>query len=340
METYGVLIVDDSAVMRKIFSAIIDDCPNFYVIGKARNGVDALEKIQKLKPALILMDVEMPQLNGLETLAKIMAQDPLPVIMMTNEVEAAVEATALGAVDFVIKQPLIESEDKEARMHFYERLHVAVHASLSKRAQPVVIPAPLPIVPDITDKELVIIGSSTGGPAALQMILTQIPPTIGVPILVVQHMPKGFTRHLANRFDTLCAVTVKEAEHNEVMTAGTIYIAPSGIQTMMQKNAEGQYVIRQKNRATIETLYKPSIDVALLSVAQLAQHKLLTIILTGMGDDGLRGCKAVKQHGGTLIAEAAESCVIYGMPKVVYEAGLVDQQVLIEEVFDTMMRTL
>lgn len=326
--------------MRKLFSAIIDNCPNFYVIGKARNGVDALEKIEKLHPALVLMDIEMPQMNGLETLAEIMTRNPLPVVMITNDAEKAVEASALGAVDFVIKQPLIEGEDEAERLHFYERLNVAVHASIKNRKLPAIPPAPTPIIHDKTNKELVIIGSSTGGPAALQIILTQIPPTIGVPVLIIQHMPPGFTRHLAARFDTLCAVTVKEAEHNEVMKAGTVYIAPSGIQTTIQKNKSGEYVIRQKIATTIETLYKPSIDVTLLSVASLAQHKLLAIILTGMGDDGLRGCKAVKQFGGTIISEAAASCVIYGMPKVVYEAGLVDQQVLIEGVFKTMMAML
>lgn len=143
-----------------------------------------------------------------------MAHDPLLVVMITNEATAAVEAAALGAVDFVIKQPLVEGVDLEEHLHFYERLAVAVHASLNKRAQPVVLPAPLPIVHNIMDKELVIIGSSTGGPAALQMILTQIPPTIGVPVLVVQHMPPRFTRHLASHFNTLCAVKVKETEHN------------------------------------------------------------------------------------------------------------------------------
>lgn len=340
MDSYGVLIVDDSAFMRKTIGEMIDSYPNFHVIGKARNGIDALEKIENLRPALILMDIEMPKLNGLEALAQIMMHDPLPVIILTNDAEAAVEATALGAVDFIHKNDLIHVDNETQLKDFYERLKVAASATIVKRKELIVKPAPVIIERDETEKSLVLIGSSTGGPAALQKILSRIPETIGVPILIVQHMPVGFTRHLASRFDTLCNVRVKEAAQYEILEAGTIYIAPAGIQTTIQQDDNSAYVIHQKDRAPVETLYKPSIDVALLSIAPIVQEKLLTIILTGMGDDGLRGCKAVKQHGGTVIAEAPASCVIYGMPKVVFEAGLVDHQVLIDDVFDTMMQVL
>lgn len=326
--------------MRKTISNLVENCPEFYVIGRARNGLDAIEKVKRLKPDLITLDIEMPELNGLDTLRIIMEENPIPVVMLSNGSNATLEAYELGAVDFVLKEDLVKEDDLQKRNDFFDRLKAAAG---SKPSLPIIKNPvePSKIVNKVIgqtkeNKEFVVIGSSTGGPSALQTILTNFPSDFSLPILVIQHMPPGFTKPLAERFDGLCRLNVKEAEHNEVLLPGTIYIAPAGLQTTVQKNEANEPIIRLKISAGIDTLYKPSVDVALLSVAPLYLDKLLTVILTGMGDDGLRGCKSVRQHGGTILTESEQSCIVYGMPKVVYEAGLSDQQAPLQEMYELM----
>ncbi|WP_026671954.1 protein-glutamate methylesterase/protein-glutamine glutaminase [Alkalihalobacterium bogoriense] len=338
-EKYGVLVVDDSAFMRKTIGVIIEENPNFYVIGKARNGIDAIEKIKRLQPDIITLDIEMPELDGLETLQVIMTEFPIPVVMLSNGAESTLEAFELGAVDFVIKESLIQEKNIEIKKDFYERLFIAAKAKLPK---PIVrtektMETTLTKKQRSLKKQLILIGSSTGGPSALQTILTRFPADFDIPIVVVQHMPPGFTKPLAERFNNLCQLHVKEAEHNEILQKGTVYIAPAGLQTTIQKLDKDCYTIKLKISSVIETLYKPSVDVTLLSVSHQTKDQLLTVILTGMGDDGLRGCKSVKSHGGTILAESEETCIVYGMPKVVVEAGLVDKQVPLHLMFDRMM---
>ncbi|WP_246945138.1 protein-glutamate methylesterase/protein-glutamine glutaminase [Bacillus pinisoli] len=349
-EKYSVLVVDDSAFMRKTISTFIEASEDLYVVGKARNGLDAIEKVRRLKPAIVTLDIEMPELDGLETLNRLMKESPVPVVMLSNGAESTLEAFELGAVDFVIKETLIKNNNHETLQDFYTRLIVAANAKL-----------PLPIMKesvkesnitnlthmretskdrDTKSKELIVIGSSTGGPSALQTILTRFPEDFPIPIVVIQHMPPGFTKPLADRFNSLCQLTVKEAEHNEEVLPGHIYIAPAGLQTTLKKNHQNRYVIKLKISSNIETLYKPSVDVTLLSVAEIAKQHLLTVILTGMGDDGLRGCSLVKKVGGSVLAESEETCVVYGMPKVVFEAGLVDQQSPLPAMYDQMIKYL
>lgn len=335
MKKYGVLIVDDSALMRKTISSIIEASSELFVVGKARNGLDALEKIARLKPDLITLDIEMPELDGLETLKQIMATCPLPVVMLSNGSASTLECFDLGAVDFVLKNELLANSMQIA--DFHKRLVTAANARLPLPFTKVKAEEEQVEVSSAKDKQLILIGSSTGGPAALQHIITQFDHHYPVPILIVQHMPPGFTKHLADRFNLLCNVRVKEAEHNEILAPGNIYIAPSGLQTTLKMNEHDQLVVRLKIAAPIETLYKPSIDVTLLSIAKELKDKLLAVILTGMGDDGLRGCVAVKKYGGYVIAESEETCVVYGMPKVVHKAGLADKQLPLHEIYHEIM---
>ncbi|TSI02645.1 chemotaxis response regulator protein-glutamate methylesterase [Lysinibacillus sp. BW-2-10] len=336
-----VLVVDDSAFMRKTVSALIESFPQFKVIGKARNGVDAIEKTKRLTPDLITLDIEMPELDGLETLKVLMKEHPVPVIMLSSGSESTLEAFELGAVDFVVKESIIKELTEIERENLFERLQAAVNAKL-----------PIPAIKEnkeerqkdqplqhkiIAQKELLFIGSSTGGPAALQTILTNFSADFPIPIVVVQHMPPGFTKPLAERFNGLFHLHVKEAEHNEILLPGTVYIAPAGLQTNIMKNSLGSYQMKLKLSAPIETLYKPSIDVTLLSIAPYIKDKLLAVILTGMGDDGLRGCRLVKEYGGNVLAESEETCVVYGMPKVVHEAGLTDEQASIHQMHELIM---
>lgn len=341
MDKYGVLVVDDSAVMRKTIGSIIDASSHFYVVGKARNGIDAIEKIKRLKPSIVMLDIKMPELDGLGALKIIMKEIPLPVVVMSNDPSDMVEALKLGAVDYVIKSNLIKQNNAEEIEQLYKRLVVIVKDKLPKTIEEKeeIIPNKELKVRNLK-KDIIIIGSSTGGPAALQKIITKFPPNFPVPILLIQHMPAGFTKPLADRFQNLCQLKVKEAEDNETLEPGTIYIAPAGIQTLLLQNEVGKYVVKLKSNTNVETLYKPSIDVTLLSISKKAKERLLTIILTGMGDDGLRGCKETKKFGGTIFAESEETCVVYGMPKVVFEEGLVDKQLPLPNIYDEIMALL
>lgn len=328
MKEYKVLIVDDSAVKRKALSSIIESSSKFYVIGKARNGRDALEKMERLKPDIVLLDTDMPELDGLNLMKNLKLSNFIPIIMLAEDLEDKEEALELGVDDFILKSSVLEGNDQFLQSFFemMENTILIKHPILMEKeitTQPTIENN---VVANDMNRKILVIGSSTGGPAALQKILVKIPKTVSVPIVIVQHMPPGFTKSLAERFNSVCEIEVKEAEHQEILKQGTVYIAPAGIQTLVRINKEGQYYFIQRSETDYQTLYKPSIDVMLLSVAEIVKDQLLTVILTGMGDDGLRGCKAVKANGGFILAQSEESCVVYGMPKVVSQAGLVDKE--------------
>lgn len=323
MNKYGVLIVDDSAVMRKKLSQIVEDTAQLTVIGKARNGVDALEKIAYLQPDLVLLDAEMPIMDGFNTLKKQMQIAPLPIIVL-GEANDEERALRLGAIQFYEKNVFFDHHTVNL-IDFVQQSEPIVNEAIAKRKKTISTQTQL-------SDRILVIGSSTGGPAALQTILKQFPKEIHVPVLIIQHMPVGFTKSLANRFNDLCPFVVKEAEHDELLESGTVYIAPAGNQTLLAENKKGQYRIQLTSSISYPTLYKPSVDVTLLSLAPKSKANILALILTGMGDDGLKGCEAVKAYGGTVFTEAEESCVVYGMPKVVVNAGLADKQLRLENI--------
>lgn len=184
---------------------------------------------------------------------------------------------------------------------------------------------------------IIIIGTSTGGPAALQSILPNFPADLSVPVLVLQHMPPGFTKSLAERFDTFCQLHVKEAEDDEVLQSGNIYIAPSGFQTTLHLRSDNRVSFKITDSSNDNNLYKPSIDVTLNSAAPIYKDHLLVAILTGMGNDGVVGCKSVKENGGHVIIESENTCVVYGMPKAVFEAKLYDVQVPLQDVLKEIL---
>ncbi len=349
LEPIKVLVVDDSAFMRKTISELIDLSPDFTVIGKARNGFDAIEKTKSLKPDLLTLDIEMPELDGLQALAIIMEETPIPVVMLSNGEHSTLEAFELGAVDFVMKGLLLNQPTETIIVDFWQRLKAAKTAKINRQLHDKMLKEQQ-IEKDVmfeqskqritTDKELIVIGCSTGGPSALQAILPKFAVDFPIPIIVVQHMPPGFTKPLAERFDSLCNLHVKEAENNEKIIPGTIYIAPAGLQTTIMNDGEQGLKIKLKIYTTIDTLYKPSIDVTLLSVSPILSSNLLTVILTGMGDDGLRGCKLVKDNNGIVLTEDESTCVVYGMPKVVYNAGLSDKTAPISNIYDELLHFL
>jgi two-component system, chemotaxis family, protein-glutamate methylesterase/glutaminase len=349
MQQYGVLVADDSSFMRRCISLIIEKDPQFFIIGIARNGQDAIEKVQRLKPDIVTMDVEMPEMDGLEALQEIMKTCPIPVIMLSNHTEegakTTIKALELGAVDFFLKTELVgDDSNSEVIDTLLRRMKtIAEGARLLAYEEMNHIPDMIqPKVDIIKSKkaEMLVIGCSTGGPSALQSLLPRFPKETNIPIIVIQHMPPGFTGPLAERFDTICNLHVKEAQDGDMLEAGTIYIAPAGFQTYLNRKSDRTIILKIEDYAPIETLYKPSVNVTLLSAAQIYKDRLVAVIMTGMGNDGLLGCEEVKKHQGRVIVESEESCIVYGMPKVVFEAGLADVQIPLPQIFQQIMQSL
>lgn len=358
MQQYGVLVVDDSSFMRRCISLIIEKDPQLFIIGIARNGIEAIEKVQRLKPDIVTMDVEMPEMDGMTALKEIMKICPVPVVMLSNRTdrdpEATFQALEAGAADFYLKSVLLQDNVKpEIIKEFLDRLKAIAEKARKpikeEQKQKVASENVSEILENILNKpegwretrsglaELLIIGCSTGGPSALQSILPRFPKDTHVPIVVLQHMPPGFTKPFAERFDTICNLRVKEAEDGDILEAGNIYVAPAGYQTVLDKRTDGLITLKIDDYPSVETIYKPSINVTLDSAAPIYKEKLLSVILTGMGNDGLIGCESVKKYNGRVIVEAEESCIVYGMPKVVYEAGLADVQVPLSNIFHEIM---
>jgi two-component system, chemotaxis family, protein-glutamate methylesterase/glutaminase len=337
MDKYGVLVADDSAVMRKKICEIINENESLYVIGRARNGLDMVQKAIQLKPDLIIVDVEMPELNGIDAMQHIMRHTPTPTIIISNSNQYEQLALQSGAASFITKAELL-SDNKDNRSDIQQQFIEVIQ----------VMPTHIEMVLDpieeeqqiheeqCIDKRLLIIGSSTGGPSALQKILSDIPKKFPVPIIIIQHIPVGFTEALAKRFNNICALIVKEAEQDEPLKKGTVYIAPAGSHTII-KRIENQYIFSLNETIEQPYLYKPSIDATLLSVGAIAKEHLQAVILTGMGNDGLEGCRFVKKNGGRILAESEETCVVYGMPKVVIEAQLAEKSVPIYQMASSIL---
>ena len=348
MEPTKVLIVDDSPFMRKALERMLQ-APDIVVVGAARDGLDALEKIPLLNPDIVTLDIEMPRLDGLGCLKRIMAEMPRAVLMvssLTQEgAQATLEALALGAVDFIpkesslasasilqIQQDLQEKVRKLARSPRFRtsRVPLVPPARLGALA-PVSAAPPVPVPQAVARvgglggpmAEILTIGCSTGGPKALQDLLPALPRNLPVPCLVVQHMPGTFTGAFAARLNNLCQVEVKEAEHGEAARPGVVYIAPGGHHMLYrQRGLSGTIELSAEPSAS---LHRPSVDVLFQSIADNTNRQVLAMILTGMGSDGARGMAALKAKGAHTLAEAEESCVVYGMPRAAFERGCVDQ---------------
>ncbi|PRO65211.1 protein-glutamate methylesterase/protein-glutamine glutaminase [Alkalicoccus urumqiensis] len=323
------LVVDDSAFMRKVVSDILSKDPRFTVIGTARNGRDALSKVKMLKPDLLTMDVEMPEMGGLEALRELMAEHPLPVIMLSSVTKQGTEQTItameLGAVDFVAKPSGSISLDMDKIAgELVEKAAAAAKAGINKKPVPEAAPNETVTAPeDSGSGRIVVLGTSTGGPKALQQFLTRLPSNFPRPIFIVQHMPAGFTKSLSTRLHQLSEISVKEAEHGEIAKKGVAYIAPGGYHLTIRKI--GTSVAIQLEQGELVNGHRPSVDPLFQSAYHAGFKGTVGIIMTGMGSDGKEGARLLKQEKGTiLLAETESSCVVYGMPRAVMEAGLVD----------------
>ncbi|HZW03313.1 MAG TPA: chemotaxis response regulator protein-glutamate methylesterase [Anaerolineaceae bacterium] len=321
----GVLVVDDSAFMRYTISTHLNEHPDIQVIGLARDGQEALELIPRLNPDVITLDVEMPHLDGIATLRQIMASFPRPVIMLSSLTqEGAVEtiqALTLGAVDFVPK-PAQKANIRAVMDEVVQKILRAARARVMATLTP---PAPKAEPAACTTKRLrpysgrfpiVLIGASTGGPRALNHLIPSLPGDLPAAVVVVQHMPVGFTRSLAERLNSASALLVKEAEPGDALEVGKVLVAPGG--SHLTFTAQDQAVLNQN--PPVHGV-RPAVDVTLTSLIQAYGSAVQAVILTGMGSDGSNGCRLLHSQGGTVIAEAESSCVVWGMPRSVVEAG-------------------
>jgi two-component system chemotaxis response regulator CheB len=322
-----VLVVDDSSFMRNALKRNIEQDPRFKVIDTASNGQEGVEKALKLAPDVVTLDVEMPVMNGLEALKAIVAKSAIPVIMVSAVTEAGakttIEALSLGAVDFIPKSKGAE--------HIHEKLLTAVNASLSRRimaTRRMAAPPPPRLVRPVmrVPAKLIVVGSSTGGPQALQDVLRVLPANLPVPIVIAQHMPPQFTLALAKRLNDLCPLRIVEAEDGMPLAGGTVYIGPGG--KHLRVTMTNIKVEPDKG----ESLYKPSVDVLAESAFTAFGKQILGVMLTGMGNDGAKQFIRLHQAGGYTLVQDQASCVVYGMPRAVNDAGAADEVLPLEQI--------
>ncbi|GAU81394.1 chemotaxis response regulator protein-glutamate methylesterase [Bosea sp. BIWAKO-01] len=328
-----VLIVDDSASVRQVLSSILNDDPGIEVMGTAADAFAAVRRLQNELPDVMILDIEMPGMDGLTFLRKIMAQRPIPVIICSTLTEAGsralFDALEAGAVD-VLPKPRIDT--RNALIETADRLRHSVRAAAQARLRPrqarlpvekkltadVIMPPPVPgRVRSETDR-IVCIGISTGGTETLREVLTALPVTCPG-IAVVQHMPEKFTAAFARRLNGICAVEVKEAEDGDELRAGRVLIAPGNRHMLLQRSGT-QYRVAIKDGPHVSR-HRPSVDVLFRSAAQYAGANALGLIMTGMGDDGARGLLEMRKAGAHTLAQDEESCVVFGMPKEAIELG-------------------
>lgn len=338
-----VLVVDDSAFVRRAIIRMFDNHPLISIIDVASDGAMAIDLIKQHKPDVVTLDVQMPVLDGLSALERIMRECPTPVVMLSSLTgkggDQTLKALDLGAVDFIDKSsaggPM---EFNNLLQELTSKILVAASIDLKKltnssTARQVVLPVPAATKGSGTD--VVLIGVSTGGPPALQTILSVIPASFSVPILIVQHMPTGFTASLAERLNRSCQIEVKEAEDGEAALAGKAYIAPGGSHLKLCRSGK-ELQIRLDSKPD-NTLHSPSVDVLFESAAKACGSKALAFVLTGMGKDGALGATQIKNAGGRVVVESEETAVVFGMPKAVIDVIKVDGVIPLHQIAESMI---
>jgi two-component system chemotaxis response regulator CheB len=368
-----IMLVDDSAVIRRLLTDVLTSDPQLEVVGSAQNGQVALEKLPILNPDLIILDVEMPVMDGLETLTEIRKRQPrLPIIMFSSITErgavVTLEALARGANDYITKPSNTGNMGKSLQRvkdELIPRVKAFCQHLLGPSApvfptnrppvpkrpvSPELAPAPLPIAPPApiaappprrpaaglrSRVDVVAIGVSTGGPNALATLLARFPAQFPVPMVIVQHMPPIFTRLLAERLATQTTLSVAEGVAGEVLQPGQIRLAPGGSHMVLER--QGNRVCLQLNQDEPENSCRPAVDVLFRSVAAIYRGNTLAIILTGMGNDGLKGCEAIRNAGGQILVQDETSSVVWGMPGFVAKAGLADGQIALPQLAGEIM---
>ena len=338
-EKTKVLIVDDSAFARFSIAKRLRTDPGIEVIGHASDGIEAIEQTKSLQPDVVTMDVTMPRMDGIEAVERIMVECPTPIVMLsalTGEgAEVTIKALELGAVDFFLKNSLVSPVgDGDNVGELLEKLKQAARIDRSQLNSLAQKPSKY-LSPELKWQkkcssdlhQVIALGSSTGGPRALNQVIPMLPGDLPAGILMVQHMPVGFTKSLAERLNNISELDVKEAENGDVLSPGVVLVAPGGSHMIVDTN--GRIVL---NQGPQECGLRPAVNVTMESAAKMYGDSVLGVVLTGMGSDGTRGAGLIKQAGGEVIVEHESTCVVYGMPKSVVEAGHADDILPLEKI--------
>jgi two-component system chemotaxis response regulator CheB len=333
------VLVDDSATIRSVLRRKLEADGTIEVVGTASDGLEALDLIAQVRPDVVTLDIEMPRLDGLSTLRRLMATQPTPVVMvssLTREgADSTIRALELGAVDF-IEKPALASAVSAVADDLIAKVRHAALARVQAPSAATAVPRP-PVgraaVGERWRKRVVVIGASTGGPQAVRRVLTALPAGMRVPVVVVQHMPAGFTRSLADRLNDLGPLKVREAEAGMSLTPGEVLLAPGGYHLTFDRQG-----VASLNQEPPEMGVRPAINVTMASIAQIPMANPVAVILTGMGSDGTRGAGLIKAAGGTVISEAEATCVVYGMPRAVFEAGHSDEVLPLDAIAEGIAR--
>lgn len=358
-----VLIVDDAVVIRRIVTDVLAEDPEIEIAGTAANGRIALQKLTQVNPDILTLDVEMPDMNGLEALKELRKTHPrLPVIMFSTLTErganATIEALTLGASDYVTK-PANVGQVAVALQRIREQLIPKIKLLCPRGDAPgalpprtaTALPRPATQAPSVTPLaaarpttsvppaiDVLAIGVSTGGPNALAEIFPHLPANLPVPVVLVQHMPPMFTKFLAERLNAQSPLTIREAAGGEVLQPGTVYIAPGDYHMTVERR--GANIVTALNQAPPENSCRPAVDVLFRSVSETYRSSILALILTGMGQDGLRGCEDIKRWGGSVFVQDEATSVVWGMPGFVAKAGLADRILPLQDVAPEIVRRI
>jgi len=334
-----VLIVDDSSFFRNRLADIISSDPELNVIATADNGHQAVKLAAELKPDIITMDIEMPEMDGITATRHIMSNSPTAILMLSSNTTSGATATLngleAGALDYMPKRfEDVSLQQKTSHQKLCKKL-LKLAKNYHSRSMTNDKATRYPIKTNPVPLELIVIGTSTGGPIALHHILSTLPPTFPVPIVVIQHMPAAFTPSFAERLNTQCAINVKEAQQDDILSTGTAYIAPGGKQTRLRKI--GKSLSLSISASDDKATYQPCVDTTLESVSAICPKETLVIILTGMGSDGKKGCENLKQFGATVWSQDEQSSTIYGMPMAIAKAGLADKVLSLDNISQQLL---
>ncbi len=353
MHKKRVLIVDDSAFMRKVLADIVNSDPGLEVADVAKNGKEAIQKVLLLKPDVMTLDVEMPVMDGLSALEVVMRDAPMPVIMLSSLTKEGADATLraleLGALDFITKpSSIFQINTQDMQQELLSKLKMAAGVSAKVRSAP--HRDRIPVVRAATAlrdsrglkngkiRKIIAIGTSTGGPKALQDVIPNLPGDLQASVLVVQHMPPGFTKSLAERMDGISQMRVKEAEHDDILLPGWVYIAPGNYHLRVVRDGH-DFRIKLGDDELVSG-HRPSVDAMMSSLSELNMSDIIGVIMTGMGSDGAKGLKLLKKQHTFVIAQDEDSCVVFGMPKSAIKLEVVDKIVSLDGIADEIIKAM
>jgi two-component system chemotaxis response regulator CheB len=337
-----VLVVDDSAYIRKVVKEMLSRDGAIDVVGTARDGEDALKLVEQLQPDVVTCDLIMPGVGGVEFIRRQMAARPVPIVIVSIAAESSERVLSgldAGAIDFVQKSTALATERVyDLSEELIAKVMAAAEAPLGRLREPAVL-EPLPRATFSGRYDIVVIGVSTGGPQGLRSVIPRLPADFPVPVVVVLHMPIGYTEAYAKRLDDASVLTVVEARDGELLKPGLVLVAPAGRHLTLHRNGEGRTSARLDVRP-LDAPHRPSVDVLFQSAADVYGDRVLGVVMTGMGVDGRDGSAWIKARGGAILTESEETCVVYGMPRSVVEAGLSDEAVPLDRITAAIMRRI